>query len=71
VRPGGLTDKPPSAPILYSSEDTLFGGSISRKQVALVAASACSVSEASNKVVEIVATEDAEFVSVQEGFSSV
>ena len=51
--------------------DTFFGGSITREQVASVAVDSCYLAEASNKIVEIVATADARQVSTQQGFESV
>ena len=71
IRPGGLSDKEPSSPILYGAADTLFGGSVTRRQVAQVAAEACFLSEADNKIVEIIATPLAEKISIQEGFMNV
>ena len=71
VRPGGLTDNAPSSPVLYGSQDTLFGGSISRQQVGKVVAEACFLHEADNKIVEIIATADAEILTEQEGFQCV
>ena len=71
VRPGGLTDNAPSSPVLYGAADTLFGGSISRQQVGRVVAEACFLQEADNKIVEIIATADAEILTEQEGFQYV
>ena len=51
--------------------DTFFGGSITREQVASIAVDSCLFSEASNKIVEIVATADARQVTSQQGFESV
>lgn len=51
--------------------DTFFGGSITREQVAMVAVDACSSPEASNKIIEIVATADARQITTKQGFESV
>jgi nucleoside-diphosphate-sugar epimerase len=71
IRPGGLKDDPSSEPILYGSADTLFGGSISREQVAEVIVQSTLLSEASNKIVEIVATLDARVATPAQGLSSI
>jgi len=71
VRPGGLTNDPPSSPVLFGSADTLFGGSISREQVGQVVAEACFLSEANDKIVEIIALPEASQISVKEGFMNV
>lgn len=71
IRPGGLKDDPSSDPILYGSADTLFGGSISREQVAEVIVQSTLLSEASNKIVEIVATPDAREVTAAQGLNLV
>lgn len=71
IRPGGLNDNVPSSPVLYGAADTLFGGSISRQQVGQVVAEACFSHEADNKIVEIIATSDAEILTEQEGFQCV
>ncbi len=59
VRPGGLKNTEERPPIVMSSADTLFEGSISRDQVAQVCIEALSYPAAQNKVVEIVARPDA------------
>jgi nucleoside-diphosphate-sugar epimerase len=82
VRPGGLKDSSakknegsvPLAseePILYGAADTLFGGSVSREQVAEVAVASCFLPEAKNLIVEIIASKDARPVTYREGFLSV
>lgn len=71
VRPGGLSNDPPSGNIVMQAEDTLFEGSISRDQVAEVAVEALLYPEASYKVVEIVSREDAPKKSFQELFASI
>ena len=65
VRPGGLKNTEDRPPIVMSSADTLFEGSISRDQVAQVCVEALSYPSAQNKIVEIVARPEA----VQQSFS--
>jgi len=55
---------------LFGSADTLFGGSISRKQVAQVVADACFLSEADNKIVEIISTPDALYTETKQALSN-
>uniref|UniRef100_A0A0D6R5P6 NAD(P)-binding domain-containing protein n=1 Tax=Araucaria cunninghamii TaxID=56994 RepID=A0A0D6R5P6_ARACU len=69
IRPGGLSNDPPSGNIIMEPEDTLFEGSISRDQVAEVAVEALLCPEASYKVVEIVSRADAPKKRLQELFS--
>jgi hypothetical protein len=71
IRPGGLKDDTPAVPILYGSADTLFGGSISRDQVAQVVAASCFLPQSNNKIIEIVATPDAVDVPVSVGIESI
>jgi nucleoside-diphosphate-sugar epimerase len=91
IRSGGLIndkdkkEKDKFLPILYSSADTLFNGTIYRSQVAdVVVASALEyvnlsktnqtkhqATFSSNKIIEIVAASNAKEVSIMEGFSSV
>jgi uncharacterized protein YbjT (DUF2867 family) len=59
VRPGGLNATDTSKPIVVSGEDTLFGGSIPRSRVAEVCVEALTAEEANNKVLEVIAQEDA------------
>ncbi|WP_404790020.1 NAD(P)H-binding protein [Altericista sp. CCNU0014] len=59
VRPGGLKNTEDRPPIVMSSADTLFDGSISRTQVAQVCVEALAYATAHNKIVEIVARPDA------------
>jgi hypothetical protein len=68
VRPGGLSDKPPSSPILFGSADTIFSGSISRQQVAEVLVESAFNDFSSNKIVEIVASDLAAQVSYDDMF---
>jgi uncharacterized protein YbjT (DUF2867 family) len=58
VRPGGLKAKPPSGPLVISGEDTLNAGEISRDLVADVCVASLSDSRASNKVLEIIESEE-------------
>eukprot|EP01041_Mallomonas_annulata_P002378 gene2378-4621_t len=71
VRPGGLKDKNEDIPILFGAADTLFGGGISREQVAEVVVAAVTLPEASNKIIEIVASQSAQSVPISYGFRSV
>lgn len=59
VRPGGLKNEDNSDPVLMSSADTLFEGSIPRTKVAQVSVEALSQPESRNKIVEVVAKPDA------------
>ena len=60
VRPGGLSDLPPSQPILYGSADTIFGGSISRQAVAKILVESVFSPQASNKIVEVIESANAD-----------
>lgn len=71
VRPGGLTNSPPSGNILMAPEDTLYEGSISRDSVASIAVEALRCPEASYKVVEIVSRSDAPKKAAQELFAAI
>ncbi|HEY9613756.1 SDR family oxidoreductase [Allocoleopsis sp.] len=55
VRPGGLKNEDNPDPVVMSSADTLFDGSIPRTKVAQVCVEALSQPEAGNKIVEVVA----------------
>ncbi|MCA1992066.1 MAG: SDR family oxidoreductase [Coleofasciculus sp. S288] len=55
VRPGGLRNEDNPDPVVMSSADTLFDGSIPRIKVAQVCVEALSQPEARNKIVEVVA----------------
>ncbi|MBE9078752.1 SDR family oxidoreductase [Romeria aff. gracilis LEGE 07310] len=72
VRPGGLRSEDSSDPVVMAPADTLFEGSIPRQQVAQVCVEALTEPAAKNKVVEIVAREnatpqpiDAQFATIQ------
>ncbi|KAK3233016.1 hypothetical protein CYMTET_56660 [Cymbomonas tetramitiformis] len=62
VRPGGLSNEPPSGKLIVSGEDTLFGTDnesgreISRDQVAEICVEALFQGAADNKVIEIVSS---------------
>lgn len=59
VRPGGLKNEDNPDPIVMSSADTLFDGSIPRTKVAQVCVEALSQPDARNKIVEVVAKPEA------------
>jgi len=71
VRPGGLTDQPPTGNIVMEPEDTLYSGSISRDLVADVAVEALLCQESSYKVVEIIARPDAPNRPLQDMFAAI
>jgi nucleoside-diphosphate-sugar epimerase len=71
VRPGGLTDQPPTGNIIMDPEDTLYTGSISREQVAEVAVEALLCPEASFKVVEIVSGAEAPNRPLKDMFAAI
>ncbi|MGK7948691.1 MAG: SDR family oxidoreductase [Xenococcaceae cyanobacterium] len=71
VRPGGLKNEDNADRIIMSSADTLFDGSIPRPKVAQVSIEALFEPEAKNKIVEIVATPEAEPKSWSQLFASV
>ncbi len=71
VRPGGLKNEDNPDPVVMSSADTLFDGSIPRTKVAQVCVEALLQPEAHNKIVEVVARPEASDISWQELFASV
>ncbi|MEC4888190.1 MAG: NAD(P)H-binding protein [Scytonema sp. PMC 1070.18] len=71
VRPGGLKNEDNSNKIVMQSADTLFDGSIPRQKVAQVCVEALFESAAKNKIVEIIAKEDAIAKSFGELFANV
>ena len=71
VRPGGLRNEDNPDPIVMSSADTLFEGSIPRTKVAQVCVEALFQPEAQNKVVEIVTQENAKSLNWQQLFAQV
>jgi uncharacterized protein YbjT (DUF2867 family) len=71
VRPGGLRNEDSAEPIVMSSADTLFDGSIPRAKVAQVCVEALFNPDARNKVVEIIVKPDAQAKSFEQLFASV
>ena len=71
VRPGGLKNEDNSYPVVMSSADTLFDGSIPRTKVAQVCVEALFEPAARNKIVEIVAKAEAPQKSFDQLFTSV
>lgn len=74
VRPGGLksVDTPePPVQLVMAKPDTLFEGSIPRKLVAQACVEALSAPAAKNKIVEVVAREDAPATPLPELFTRV
>ena len=71
VRPGGLKNEDNNSSIIMSSADTLFDGSIPRTKVAQVCVEALSQSASRNKIVEIVAKEEAPKQSFEQLFAGV
>lgn len=71
VRPGGLKNEDNPYPVVMSSADTLFDGSIPRTKVAQVCVEALFDPAARNKIVEIVAKEDAPAKSLEQLFAGV
>ena len=71
VRPGGLKNEDTPDPVVMSSADTLFDGSIPRTKVAQVCVEALFQAEARNKIVEVIAQKEASDRSWQELFANV
>ncbi len=71
VRPGGLKNEDSDQAIVMSSADTLFEGSIPRQKVAQVCVKAIAQPTAKNKVVEIIASEEAISQPMETLFASV
>ncbi len=71
VRPGGLKNEDNTNSIVMSSADTLFDGSIPRTKVAQVCVEALSQPASHNKIVEIVAKEEAPQQSFEQLFAGV
>jgi uncharacterized protein YbjT (DUF2867 family) len=59
VRPGGLKDEDDDRQIVMQAADALSEGSIPRPKVAKIAVEALSCAEAENKIVEVIARDDA------------
>lgn len=60
VRPGGLKEEDNSDNIIMSGADTLFDGSIPRQKVAQICVEAITQPQAKSKIVEVVASPDAD-----------
>lgn len=71
VRPGGLKNEDNAEPIVMSSADTLFDGSIPRTKVAQVCVESLMQNSARNKIVEIVTRPDAPPKDWEELFANV
>jgi len=71
VRPGGLKNEDNAEPIVMSSADTLFDGSIPRTKVAQVCVESLMQNSARNKIVEIVTRPDAPSKDWEELFANV
>lgn len=71
VRPGGLKNEDNAEPILLSSADTLFEGSIPRTKVAQVCVESLFYPQAQNKILEIVTKADAPASNWEQMFTSV
>ncbi len=71
VRPGGLKNEDNPYPVVMSSADSLFDGSIPRTKVAQVCVEALSQPSARNKIVEIVAKPETPQKSFEELFAAV
>ncbi len=71
VRPGGLKNEDNPYPVLMTSADKLFDGSIPRTKVAQVCVEALFQPTARNKIVEIVAKPDIPERSFEELFAAV
>lgn len=71
VRPGGLKNEDNVEPIVLSSADTLFEGSIPRTKVAQVCVESLFHPDAKNKILEIVTKADASAKNWDELFASV
>ena len=71
VRPGGLKNEDNADRIIMSSADTLFEGSIPRPKVAQVCLESLFQPAAKNKIVEIVASPEAEAQSWSELFTNI
>ncbi|MEL6223627.1 MAG: SDR family oxidoreductase [Cyanobacteria bacterium J06627_8] len=71
VRPGGLKSEDNDNAIKMAGADTLFEGSIPRTKVAQVSVEALFQPSAKNKIVEIIAPEEAEAIPIPDLFVSV
>ena len=71
VRPGGLKEEDNSDNIVMSGADTLFDGSIPRQKVAQICVEAITQPQAKSKIVEVVATPDADTQTWSQLFANV
>lgn len=71
VRPGGLKNEDNPDPVVMSSADTLFDGSIPRTKVAQVCVEALLEPDSRNKIVEVVASPEASDKTWDQLFASV
>lgn len=71
VRPGGLKEEDNSDNIIMSGADTLFDGSIPRQKVAQICVEAITQPQAKSKIVEVVATPDADAQTWSQLFANV
>lgn len=71
VRPGGLKSEDDNRQVVMAAADTLFDGSIPRAKVAQVCIEALFDPQARNKIVEIVAREEAPEKPLSELFAAV
>jgi len=71
VRPGGLRNEEDDRSLVMAAADTLFEGSVPRQKVAETCVEAVFQPDARNRIVEIVAREDAPQKSYQELFAQV
>jgi uncharacterized protein YbjT (DUF2867 family) len=71
VRPGGLTEAVDANAVVMKPADTLFDGSIPRRQVAQVCVEALFQPSARNQIVEVIAEANAPAKAVEELFTSV
>jgi uncharacterized protein YbjT (DUF2867 family) len=71
VRPGGLKNDDNDDRIVMKGVDSLFEGSIPRQKVAQVCVESCFDGKAKNKILEIVASADAEEKSMADLFAAI
>ena len=71
VRPGGLKDADDDRKIVMEAADALSEGSIPRQKVATIAIEALTCADATNKIVEVVARDDAPSQTIAELFATV
>jgi len=71
VRPGGLKEEDDDRQIVMEAADALSEGSIPRQKVAKITVEALSCTDATNKIVEVVARDDAPSRTIAELFAAV